>query len=158
VVLRTSRFFPEDDDTHHTPSGENLKAVELLHRRLTVEDAAAAHIAALDQAAEIGFGLYLVSAPTPFTRSDAGELARDAAAVIARHFPAATALFAQAGWELPKRIGRVYDARRIERELGFRCRAGFAEVLAALRDGAPLPVAHDSAYMSPKEVKATSSP
>ncbi len=50
MVLRTGRFFPEDDDTHRTPSGENLKANELLHRRLTVEDAVDAHIAALDRA------------------------------------------------------------------------------------------------------------
>ncbi|MGY4398300.1 hypothetical protein ACVWZA_003506 [Sphingomonas sp. UYAg733] len=34
---------------------------------------------------------------------------------------------------------------------GFRCRTGFAEMLAALRRDAPLPVAHDPAYISPKE-------
>ncbi|MDQ2878908.1 MAG: NAD(P)-dependent oxidoreductase, partial [Pseudomonadota bacterium] len=38
IVLRTARFFPEDDDTHHALSGDNMKANELLHRRLTVED------------------------------------------------------------------------------------------------------------------------
>ena len=32
VVLRTGRFFPEEDDTHRTLSGENLKANEFLHR------------------------------------------------------------------------------------------------------------------------------
>src|SRR3954464_3407402 len=53
IVLRTSRFFPEEDDTHRALSGENMKANELLHRRLTVEDAARAHIAALDRAPEI---------------------------------------------------------------------------------------------------------
>ena len=42
LILRTGRFFPEDDDTHAVPSGPNLKANELLGRRLTVEDAAAA--------------------------------------------------------------------------------------------------------------------
>ena len=48
MVLRTGRFFPEDDDTNTEPAGENLKANELLNRRLTVEDAAAAHLAALN--------------------------------------------------------------------------------------------------------------
>src|SRR5262249_39715907 len=43
VVLRTSRFFPEDDDTLHDLAGDNLKANEFLNRRLTVEDAAEAH-------------------------------------------------------------------------------------------------------------------
>ncbi|QXQ07218.1 NAD(P)-dependent oxidoreductase [Sphingosinicellaceae bacterium] len=151
VVLRTGRFFPEDDDTHHTPSGENLKANELLNRRLTVEDAADAHIAALDRAPEIGFDLFVVSSATPFVRSDAAALKRDAAAVIARYFPDAAELYARRGWTLPTSIGRVYDAGHAERRLGFRCRTGFPEVLAALRAGRTLPFAHDPSYVSPKE-------
>ncbi len=151
IVLRTGRFFPEDDDTHSHPPGENLKANEFLHRRLTVEDAARAHLAALEKAPEIGFGTYIVSAPTPFARADAAELKHDAATVIARHFPEAPALYAARGWLLPERIGRVYDSSRITRELGFAFDTGFAQVLAALREGAPLPFAHDAAYVSPKE-------
>lgn len=151
IVLRTGRFFPEEDDTHGHPPGENLKANEFLHRRLTVEDAARAHLAALDKAPAIGFGTYIVSAPTPFTRADVAQLKHDAAAVIARHFPEAPALYAARGWELPERIGRVYDSSRITRELGFVFDTGFARILDALRDGAPLPFAHDAAYVSPKE-------
>jgi UDP-glucose 4-epimerase len=151
VVLRTARFFPEDDDTHAVPSGENLKAIEFLHRRLTVEDAADAHIAALDQAPAIGFDTFIVSAPTPFARTEAAELKHDAAAVIARHFPEAPALFARAGWTLPRSIGRVYDSSRIARRLGFACSTGFAEVLTALREGTPLPFAHDPGYVPAKE-------
>lgn len=149
VVLRTSRFFPEDDDTHKRPSGENLKSIELLHRRLTVEDAAAAHVVALEKAREVGFGLYLVSAPPPFARGDAAPLKQDAAALIRERFPDAEALFAARGWQLPKSLGRVYDPSLAEAELGFRCRTDFAAVLAALRDGAPLPFAHDPGYTSP---------
>jgi nucleoside-diphosphate-sugar epimerase len=149
VVLRTSRFFPEDDDTHEQPSGPNLKANEFLYRRLTVEDAAAAHIAALERAPAVGFGTYIVSAPTPFTRDDVGDLKRDAAAVVARLFPDAPRLYAERGWLLPQRIGRVYDAARIERELGFRCATDYAAVLDAMRRGAPLPFAHDAGYVSP---------
>jgi UDP-glucose 4-epimerase len=152
VVLRTGRFFPEEDDTHSHPPGENLKANEFLHRRLTVEDAARAHIAALEKAPAIGFGAYLVSAPTPFAREDAAELKHDAAAAIARHFPEAPALYARRGWALPGRIGRVYDSSRITRELGFAFDTGFAQVLSALRDGTPLPFAHDADYVSPKEL------
>src|SRR3546814_16387429 len=43
AILRTGRFFPEDDDTHAVPSGPNLKANELPNRPLTVADAAEAH-------------------------------------------------------------------------------------------------------------------
>ncbi len=87
VILRTSRFFPEDDDTHLALSGENMKANELLHRRLTVEDAAEAHIVALERAPEIGFGMFIASAPTPFARDEVAALKADAPAVIATAFP-----------------------------------------------------------------------
>jgi nucleoside-diphosphate-sugar epimerase len=151
VVLRTGRFFPEEDDTHRTPSGENLKANELLSRRLTVEDAADAHVVALDRAPAIGFGIYILAAPTPFARDDVAALKRDAASVIARYFLDAPDLYARRGWTLPASIGRVYDATLAERELGFRCATGFADVLAALRAGRDPPVAHDPSYVPPKE-------
>lgn len=151
VVLRTARFFPEDDDTHRMLSGENLKANEFLYRRLTVEDAADAHIAALDLAPALGFDIFIVSAAPPFDRFEAAELKRNAAAVIARHFPDASELFAQRGWTLPASLGRIYDASNAERRLGFRCRTTFAEVLAALREDRELPFAHDPSYPSPKQ-------
>lgn len=151
LILRTARFFPEDDDTHSDPPGENLKAIELLHRRLTVEDAADAHVLALARAPDIGFGTFILSAPTPFARSDAAMLKTDAAAVIARYFPDAPGLFAARGWALPASIDRVYDAGHAERQLGFRSRTGFVELIAALRDGGPLPFAHVPGYVSPKE-------
>jgi nucleoside-diphosphate-sugar epimerase len=151
IILRTGRFFPEDDDTHLMLSGENMKANELLHRRLTVEDAAEAHLAALDRAPELGFGTFILSAPTPFVPGDVAALKADAPAVIARYFPDAAALYAARRWSLPRSIDRVYDAGLAERVLGFRCRTSFAEMLAALRENGELPVAHDPAYISPKE-------
>ncbi|MBY0519823.1 MAG: NAD(P)-dependent oxidoreductase [Sphingomonas sp.] len=149
VVLRTGRFFPEEDDTDQMLSGENKKANEFLNRRLTVEDAAAAHLAALDRAPTLGYGLFLIAAPTPFAPADVVPLKVNAAAVVARYFPDVQALYAARGWELPTTIDRVYDSRRAEKLLGFRCQTDFATVLQALRDGAPLPYAHDAGYVSP---------
>lgn len=149
AILRTGRFFPEDDDTHAEPHGLNLKANELLNRRLTVEDAAAAHLAALDRIPDIGCDTFILSAPPPFARAEAGELARDARAVIARHYPDAAALYAARGWVLPRTIDRVYDPARAERRLGWRAASDFASVLAALRDGTDLPFAHNPDYVSP---------
>jgi nucleoside-diphosphate-sugar epimerase len=154
IVLRTARFFPEEDDTHRSLSGENMKANEFLNRRLTVEDAAAAHIAALEKAPEVGHDIFIVSAPTPFRPEDATALKHDAPALIARHFPEAAGLYAARGWSLPASIGRVYDAGHLDRRLGFRCETGFAAVLGALRDGRPMPFAHDADYVSPR-LKAT---
>jgi nucleoside-diphosphate-sugar epimerase len=147
AILRTGRFFPEDDDTHAVPSGPNLKANEFLHRRLTVEDAGRAHLAALDRIE--GCETFVISAPPPFSRDDAADLAVDARAVLARRFPDAAALYAQAGWELPARIERVYDPGKAERLLGWRAQTDFAAILAAMRSGAPLPFTHDPAWISP---------
>lgn len=154
VVLRTARFFPEDDDTHRSLSGENLKANEFLNRRLTVQDAAEAHLAALEQAPNLKSEIFIISAPTPFDRSDAEELKRDAAAVISRSFPDVSALYARRGWSLPSSLGRIYNSSHAERQLGFRCRTGFSEVLEALRTDSALPFTHDAAYVSPKEFRS----
>jgi len=151
IVLRTGRFFPEEDDTHRDLSGENRKANEFLNRRLTVEDAADAHVAALERAPALGFDTFILSAPPPFVREDCEMLIRDAPAVIAHRFPDARALYDRAGWSLPAFIDRVYDPSHAERRLGFRCRTDFAAVLAALRNGGQLPFAHDPSYVSPKE-------
>jgi len=155
VILRTGRFFPEEDDTHRELAGENLKANEFLHRRLTVEDAARAHLAALERAPALGFDLFVLSAPTPFARSDADELKRDAAAVVARRFPDAPELYAARGWRLPTSIGRVYDSGRAQAVLGFRFETDFAAVLSALRSGEALPFSHDPAYVSPQAETGT---
>jgi UDP-glucose 4-epimerase len=151
VVLRTARFFPEEDDTHRELSGPNQKANEFLSRRLMVEDAAAAHVVALDHAPALGFDIFVISAPSPFGCADARALKSDAAAVVAHYFPDAPELYAQRGWQLPASIGRVYDASRAEAILGFRCRTDFGTILQALRAGEELPFAHDPSYLSPKE-------
>ncbi len=152
AVLRTGRFFPEDDDTLTIPSGPNLKANEFLNRRLTVEDAADAHIVALDRMDDLGFETFILSAPTPFVRKDCAQLITDAPSVIARYFPQAAALYEQKGWVLPDHIDRVYDAGKAERLLGFRAKTDFASILDALTQDRPLPFHHDPSYIPPKEV------
>jgi len=151
VALRTGRFFPEEDDTHRHLSGENIKANEFLNRRLTVEDAAEAHLVALEEGLSVAGETFILSAPPPFDRSEAEELLHDAPAVVARHFPQAAELYARRGWRLPDHIDRVYDPSKAERLMGFRCRTDFAAVLGALERDEPLPFAHDPSYVSPKE-------
>ena len=135
LVLRTSRFLPEEDDMAHAiaQSGENTKANEFLFRRLSVEDAAEAHVVALSKAQEIGFDTFIVAAPTPFTRDDCHDLITDAPAVVARLFPDYRALYERRGWTMFDAIDRVYDASKATRVLGFTCRTGFADILAGLR-------------------------
>ena len=134
VILRTARFFPEEDDMAHAirQSGPNTKVNELLFRRLTVEDAAEAHVAALGRAGELRFDTFIVSAPTPFAPQDCAELITDAPAVVARYFPRYQDVYARLGWSMFGSIGRVYVAEHAARRLGFTCRTGFKEKLAEL--------------------------
>jgi UDP-glucose 4-epimerase len=136
VVLRTARFFPEADDMAHAieQSDANTKANELLFRRLTVEDAAEAHVAALAKAPQLGFDVFIVCAPTPFRPQDCDALISDAPSVVARYFPDFSSLYARRGWSMFASIDRVYDASRARDRLGFVCKTSFADVLAALRE------------------------
>ncbi|MGA0603095.1 NAD-dependent epimerase/dehydratase family protein [Caulobacter sp. KR2-114] len=140
VVLRTARFFPEADDMAHAiaQSDDNTKANELLFRRLTVADAAEAHVAALDKAPALGFDVFIVSATPPFAPDDAEALIADAPSVVARYFPAYRELYARRGWTMFQSIDRIYDPGHAARRLGFACRTSFADVLAALERGETL--------------------
>jgi UDP-glucose 4-epimerase len=134
LVLRTSRFFPEEDDMAHamTQSADNAKANELLFRRASVEDVAEAHVAALAKAPELGFDTFIISAPTPFSRDDCAALIADAPAVVARLFPHYREIYARRGWTMFDSIDRIYDSSKAEQRLGFVCRTGFAEKLREL--------------------------
>ena len=113
-------------------SDENTKANEFLFRRLTVEDAAEAHVAALARAPDLGFATFIVSAPPPFRPEDCEALIADAPSVVARYFPGYPAIYRRRGWTMFASIDRVYDPSLAEQRLGFRCRTGFAEILGAL--------------------------
>jgi UDP-glucose 4-epimerase len=138
VILRTARFFPEEDDMAHeiVQSDANTKANEFLFRRLTVQDAAAAHIVALDRAPQIGFDTFIVSALTPFSREDCEALMADAPRVVERYFPRYREIYARRGWTMFDRIDRVYDSNKAMRRLGFVCETGFGDILTQLdREG-----------------------
>jgi len=138
VVLKTSRFFPEEDDdavARSLHSLDNSQANELLHRRADIGDVVEAHLLAVRHARRIGFGRYIVSATTPFTRGDLPMLREDAAAVLQRLFPEAEALYAARGWTLPRQLDRVYVNELARHDLGWQPRHDFAHVLRCLREG-----------------------
>jgi len=139
IVLKTSRFFPEADDDAEirgTYDTANAQANELLYRRADIADMVSAHVAALARAPEIGFGRFIVSATTPFTRDDLALLHSDAPAVVNRLFPRAAALYAAKGWTMFPTLDRVYVNRRAVETLGWRPRYDFAHVLDCLEKGA----------------------
>ncbi len=137
IVLRTSRFFPEADDDPDARAAfapDNLKANEFLHRRVAIEDVVDAHLLAADRAPAIGFGLYVISATTPFRRDDAARLRADAAAVAGERAGAWQDEYARRGWRMAASIDRVYDNALARRELGWRPQWDFAAVVARLNE------------------------
>jgi UDP-glucose 4-epimerase len=138
IVLRTSRFFPEGDDdkaVRDSFADGCVKANEYLYRRVDVADVADAHLRAMERAAAIGFGKYIVSATTPFTPADLAALRDDAPAVVQRLFPDYEAEYARRGWRMFPAIGRVYVNARARAELGWSPRYDFRSVLDALEAG-----------------------
>jgi UDP-glucose 4-epimerase len=138
LILRTSRFFPEADDRDELRGAyddANLKVNELLYRRVDLEDVVSAHRLALERAPTVGFGRYIVSATTPFTRGDLAALRVDAPAVVRRLFPDYEAIYARRGWKMLPGIDRVYVNDRARHELGWRPRHDFRHALDRLRAG-----------------------
>jgi nucleoside-diphosphate-sugar epimerase len=138
IVLRTSRFFPEQDDDpaiRRAYSDGNAQANELVHRRVDLEDVVSAHVLALEKAPSIGFGRYIISATTPLLPDDLIELRRDAPSVVRRRVPGYEEAYARRGWTMFPSIDRVYVNERARRELGWRPRYDFRHVVDRLNAG-----------------------
>ncbi len=138
VVLRTSRFFPEGDDRDEVRAAfddANVKVNELLYRRVDLQDVVDAHRRALERAPALGFAKYLVSATTPFSPGELGELREDAPAVVRRHFPDYEAEYARRGWRMFAGLERVYANGRARAELGWTPAYDFRHALDRLKAG-----------------------
>lgn len=138
IVLRTSRFFPEEDDhkdARDAYADENLKANEYLSRRVDIEDAVSALLAAAEHAEQIGFGKYIISATTPFSQEDLVELRTAAPSVLARLFPDYEGIYAQYGWHFFPGIDRVYVNEKARKELGWQPKYDFRYILERLKTG-----------------------
>jgi UDP-glucose 4-epimerase len=138
IILRTSRFFPEDDDdasVRQTFDDANLKANELLHRRADIEDIVSAHMLAMQNAPAIGFGRYIISATTPFTRDDLQQLRLDAPSVVRRYAPGFEAEYRRRGWSMAPTIDRVYVNELARLRLGWQPRYDFNSIIRCLQAG-----------------------
>lgn len=138
LILRTSRFFPEEDDDKNIRDeyeDGNVKANEFLFRRADLEDVVTAHVLGLEKAASIGFGRYIISATTPFTRDDLVGLRTNAPQVLKRVFPDYEDEYARRGWRMFPSISRVYVNDRARKSLGWNPKYGFRLVLDSLKAG-----------------------
>src|SRR5271156_4367418 len=138
VVLRTSRFFPEDDDNRKVREAyadANAKANEYLYRRVDIEDVVSAHLLAAEHAARIGFRKYIISATTPFHTDDVADLRNHAPRVVEKRVPGYQAEYERRGWKMLPSIDRVYVNERARNELGWRPQYDFRSILDRLQAG-----------------------
>ena len=116
-------------------SDENVKANEYLFRRVDLEDVVSAHLLAAKHAPAIGFGRYIISATTPFSREDLLDLRSDAPRVVRRRVPEYEAEYARRGWKMFPSIDRVYVNARARNELGWQPRYDFKSIVDRLKTG-----------------------
>jgi nucleoside-diphosphate-sugar epimerase len=138
IVLRTSRFFPEEDDNSQVRklySDANAKANEYLYRRVDIEDAVSAHLLAAERAAAIGFRKYIISATTPFCPGDLAELRVNAPRVVRQRVPGYAAAYDRRGWTMFPSLDRVYVNERARNELGWQPRYDFGSLIDRLQSG-----------------------
>jgi nucleoside-diphosphate-sugar epimerase len=138
VVLRTSRFFPEEDDDRARRSrfkDANLKTNEYLYRRVELADVVSAHLCAAQRTGTLGFGRYLISATTPFLPEDTADLGGGVPAVVSRRVPGYEAVYRDLGWRMFDALDRVYVNEKARRDLGWRPKYDFGYLIGELRDG-----------------------
>jgi nucleoside-diphosphate-sugar epimerase len=136
IVLRTSRFFPEEDDCaaiRQAYEDNNVKANEYLYRRVDLEDVVSAHLLALVRAPSIGFGRYIITATTPFLPDDLFDLRVNAPLVVRRRVPECEAEYARRGWKMFPSTDRVYVNEKARRDLDWKPRYDFGYVLRRLQ-------------------------
>jgi nucleoside-diphosphate-sugar epimerase len=141
VILRTSRFFPEEDDNPATRlayEDGNVKVNEFLYRRVDLEDVVSAHLLAVEKAPVLGCGRYIISATTPFQPDDLLALRVNAPEVVRRRFPDYEEEYARRGWRMFPGIDRVYVNERARRDLGWNPRYDIRHVLDLLKSGADI--------------------
>ena len=141
IVLRTSRFFPEDDDDKEKQkrySADNLKANEFLYRRVDLEDAVSAHFLAAQYAPNLGHELFVISATTPFDKTHLSALGKDAPPVVTALYPDLADIYASRNLHLLPVLDRVYSNHRARELLNWQPQWDFAKALDCLSRGEPV--------------------
>jgi len=138
LVLKTSRFFPEEDDDHAIATNyadANAKANEYLYRRVDTEDVVIAHLLAIEKAPQIGFSKYIISATTPFGKDHLWALRKNAHEVVKSLYPEFENIYARLGWKMFPSIGRVYVNTKAREELDWKPKFDFQFILDRLKNG-----------------------
>eukprot|EP01050_Picozoa_sp_SAG11_P002054 SAG11_NODE_99_length_16913_cov_41.552813_14_plen_269_part_00 len=141
VIVRISRCFPEDVIPESVTaeaaalSTANLKANELLGRRVALVDIITGHLRALTRARAkpVQGKVVTLSAPFPFARADTPTTTTAFADFLLQRRPGLSDLYASLGWSLPTDFGRVYDSSRAMELLEWQPLVDFEKLVEALQ-------------------------
>lgn len=136
LILRTSRFFPEDDDNpdllaSNNISDENMKYNEYLHRRVHLHDVITAHLHAQNAAENIGFGIYIISSTSPFSQTDTNHLRKHTPEIVEKYYPEYREIYERKGWKMNS-LDRVYVNEKARSELGWMPEYDFKRMIQDL--------------------------
>ena len=137
IVLRTSRFFPEEDDdpaARNAYPDDNAKANEYLFRRVAIEDVVDAHLLAIERAPQSASGNTSSARRRRSCLADCAGLRVDAPAVVSLRAPGWEDEYSRRGWRMFPSIDRVYDNALARQDLGWRPKWDFAAIVERLRD------------------------
>jgi len=137
VILRTSRFFLEEDDKKELREAyqdANIKANEYLFKRVDIEDVVSAHLMALNKVSTIGFQKYIISASSPFKKEDLEELHIDASKVLLKYYPNYQEIYTSLQWKMFPKIERVYVNDKARKQLGWTPTYDFQHVLDCIKN------------------------
>jgi nucleoside-diphosphate-sugar epimerase len=90
---------------------------------------------AAERAPAIGFRHYIISATTPFSPDELGDLRVNAPRVVRRHVPQFEAAYERRGWKMLPSIDRVYVNERAQRELDWKPQYDFKYIIDRLESG-----------------------
>jgi nucleoside-diphosphate-sugar epimerase len=113
IALRYGMYVPETFFRY---------GMRLLYGGVDEEDVVEAVMAAVEafEQREVGFEVYNVESPLPFTAADSWSLRTDPLGAIERHWPGATELLRAHGVRGLRPITEVFPVRRLEDGLGIR--------------------------------------
>jgi UDP-glucose 4-epimerase len=136
IILRTSRFFPEDDNQpsvlDHTDISEvNRKLNEFMFRRVSLEDVVDAHLLAMEKAEIIQFDHFIISAQSPFQIQDVEALEEENGLekMLSKKYPKWKEHYEKLGFKIPRAADRIYSCEKAMLMLGYSPKWSFQSVV-----------------------------
>jgi len=137
VVLKTSRFFSEDDiqfELRRRYDQNNLKVNEFICRRVDIRDVVNAHAQAVVKADELGFENLIISASSPLCINDMKQAGSDLIGVLNKKKIVYQDIYQQYKWEMFQSVDCVYANALAIKKLDWSPKTSFETILQSMRE------------------------